>query len=101
MFRCDLCNARSSPDLSLREGGHPYLGLFDLEKAFDSIEHSILLERLFEIGVNGRCWRIILNWYTSAQSKVHLNIQRCQAGLRSFTSPVFDCSGPFVENSEV
>ena len=44
-----------------------------MEKAFDSIEHSILLERLFEIGVNGRCWRIILNWYTSAQSKVHLN----------------------------
>ena len=56
-----------------RAGGHPYLRLFDLEKAFDSIEHSILLERLFEIGVNGRCWRIILNWYTSAQGKVHLN----------------------------
>ena len=59
--------------IHLREGGHPYLCLFDLEKAFDSIEHSVLLERLFEIGVNGRCWRIILNWYTSAQSKVHLN----------------------------
>ena len=32
--------------IHLREGGHPYLCLFDLEKAFDSIEHSILLERL-------------------------------------------------------
>ena len=49
--------------IHLMEGGHPYLCLFDLEKAFDSIEHSILLERLFEIGVNSRYWYIILNWY--------------------------------------
>ena len=38
--------------IHLREGGHPCLCLFDLEKAIGSIEHSILLERLFEVGVN-------------------------------------------------
>ena len=37
-----------------REGGHPYLCLFDLEKAFDSIEHSVLLERLLQVGISGR-----------------------------------------------
>ena len=59
--------------LHLREGGHPYLCLFDLEKAFDSIEHSILLQRLFDVGVSGKCWRVILNWYTSSQSMVRVN----------------------------
>ena len=34
----------------LREGGHPYLCLFDFEKAFDSIEHCILLEKLLKVG---------------------------------------------------
>lgn len=57
----------------LRKGGHPYLCLFDLEKAFDSIEHSILLKRLFEIGINGRCWRIISDWYSAAMSSVRIN----------------------------
>ena len=32
--------------IHLREGGHPYLCLFDLEKAFDSVEHCVLLEKL-------------------------------------------------------
>ena len=40
----------------LREGGHPYLCLFDLEKAFDSIELSTLLTRLFATGISGKCW---------------------------------------------
>ena len=56
--------------IHLHEGGHPYLCLFDLEKAVDSTEHIILMEKLFEIGINGRCWRIILNWYKSAHSIV-------------------------------
>ena len=64
----------------LREGGHPYLCLFDLEKAFDSIEHSILFERLFSVGVNGKCWRLIWNMYISECSRV-----RTRAG----------CSGQF------
>ena len=54
----------------LREGGHPYLCLFDLEKAF---ELPILLKRLFDIGIRGRCWRIIHRWYTTASSRVKIN----------------------------
>jgi hypothetical protein len=42
-----------------RDGGHPYLCLFDLEKAYDSVELPILLQRLFDRGINGKCWRHI------------------------------------------
>ena len=56
----------------LRVRGHLYLCLFDLEKAFDSIELSILLKRLFAIGVNGNCWRIVLSWYSSALSRIRV-----------------------------
>ena len=56
----------------LREGGHPYLCLFDLEKAFDSIEHSVLLERLLQIGIGGKTWRVISDWYVSAASSVRI-----------------------------
>ena len=38
--------------IHLRESGHPYLCLFDQEKAFDSIELSVLLKNIFNIGIN-------------------------------------------------
>ena len=66
----------------LREGGHPYLCLFDLEKASNSIEFPVLLGHLFDIGINGRCWRLIMSWYTNAKSKVHMN------GVFSHSFPV-------------
>ena len=28
--------------------------LYDLHKAYDSVEYAVLLDRLFEVGVNGR-----------------------------------------------
>ena len=46
--------------------------LYDLEKAFDSVEFSILLKRLFDVGVNSKTWRILQSWYTDGQSSVRL-----------------------------
>ena len=46
-----------------KEGAHPYLCLYDLEKAFDTIEHATLLTHLYKRGVNGKCWRLIKSWY--------------------------------------
>ena len=57
----------------LREGGHPYLCLFDLDNAFDSIELSILLEQLFNIGIRGKFWQIIHHWYISVSCRVQVN----------------------------
>ena len=42
----------------VREGDETYLCLYDLEKAFDSIEFPILLSHLFKYRINGKCWRL-------------------------------------------
>ncbi len=34
-----------------------------LQKTYDSIEFPVLLDRLFQAGVNGKMWRFIKNWY--------------------------------------
>ena len=43
----------------VREGGDAFLSLFNLEKAYDSLEHDVLLDSLFDAGIKGRAWRII------------------------------------------
>ena len=57
----------------IREGDTPYLCFFDLEKAFDSVEYHTLLSHIFKLGVNGKCWRIIREWYTDTYSVVKVN----------------------------
>ena len=32
---------------------------YDLEKAFDSIKHNVLLNHLYKAGINGKAWRVI------------------------------------------
>ena len=47
----------------IRGGKQVYMCLYDLAKAYDSVEYSILLKRLFEVGVNGKVWRLVRDWY--------------------------------------
>ena len=49
--------------------------LSDLEKAFDSVEYDVLLEHLFRIGVNGKFWLLMKNWYSKSISVVKLDNQ--------------------------
>ena len=46
--------------------------LYDLQKAFDSVEYPVLLEKLYDVGVNGKMWRLLKSWYKgdSCQVKV-------------------------------
>ena len=46
--------------------------LYDLQKAFDSVEFPVLLKRLFDIGVNAKTWRILRSWYTDCRSSICL-----------------------------
>ena len=57
----------------VREGGRVHMCLYDLQKAFDSVEYPVLLKRLFEAGVNGKTWRLLRNWYEGARCQVRLN----------------------------
>ena len=56
----------------VREGSKVHMCLYDLQKAFDSVEYPVLLRRLFEVGVNGKAWRLFKNWYEGAKCQVRL-----------------------------
>ena len=59
----------------LRDGGQPYMCLFDIEKAFDSVELPTLLRHLYNVEINGKFWRFIKNWYAKSTSRVRVNNQ--------------------------
>ena len=50
-----------------------YMCFYDLQKAFDSIQYSFLLKRLYEAGIDGRAWRLIRSWYMSPKCMVRVN----------------------------
>ena len=57
----------------LREGSRVYMCLYDLQKAFDSVEYPVLLEKLYDVGVNGKMWRLLKSWYEEGSCQVKLD----------------------------
>ena len=71
----------------LRGGSRVYMCLYDLPKAFDSIEYPVLLKRLYDSGINGKCWCILRNWY--AGGFLHGDdIRTLASGLDSYEKQV-------------
>ena len=64
----------------LRDSSKVYMCLFDLQKAFDSVEYPVLLSRLYKIGINGKLWRILRDWYTGTECTVRVD-GRCSGGF--------------------
>ena len=54
-------------------GSRVFMCLYDLQKSFDSIEYPVLLDRLYAAGINGRCRRLIKNWYEGACCRVKID----------------------------
>ena len=46
---------------------------YNLQKAFDSVEYLVLLERLFEVGINGKVWKLLKNWYKEVSCYVKID----------------------------
>ena len=57
----------------LKGGSTVFMCLYDLQKAFDSVEYPVLLQKLYEVGVNGKCWRLLKNWYEGATCRVKMD----------------------------
>ena len=79
----------------VNEGSTVHMCLFDLLKAFDSVEFAVLLCHLFDTGVNGKTWRLIRNWYQNGKCFVQIDGRRSPAfpverGVRqgSILSPI-------------
>ena len=47
--------------------------LYDLQKAFDSVEYPVLLEKLYDVGVNGKMWRLLKSWYKGGSCQVKVD----------------------------
>ena len=57
----------------LRGGSRVYMRLYDLQKAFDSVEYPVLLQKLYDVGVNGKMWRLLKNWYEGGSCRVKVD----------------------------
>ena len=57
----------------MRGGSRVFMCLYDLQKASDSVEYSVLLERLFEAGISGKLWRLLKNWYEEVSCYVKID----------------------------
>ena len=57
----------------LREGSRVYMCLYDLQKAFDSVEYLVLLEKPYDVGVNGKMWRLLKSLYEGGSCQVKLD----------------------------
>ena len=64
-------------------GDEVFMCLYELCKAFDSVEYPVLLTRLREADVVGRSWRIIRDWYAGGKCRVKLGGRDSLRNLRS------------------
>lgn len=47
----------------MQDGSKVYMCLYDLQKAFDSVEYPVLLEKVFAAGIKGKLWCLLRNCY--------------------------------------
>ena len=58
------------------EGGHDvYIALLDARKAFDSVWIPGLFHKMYNLGIKGKLWRLMKNWYKDIRCKVKIDEQ--------------------------
>ena len=69
------------------DSGKVLVGIFlDLKKAFDTVDHRILLDKLYKYGIRG----VALNWFKSylTNRKQYVCINECSSEIKSITCGV-------------
>ena len=54
-------------------GSTAFQCFYDLEKAFDSVEYCILLDHLYEAGIDGKTCRLVKSFYKMSTCRVRVN----------------------------
>ena len=57
----------------LKCGSKVYMRLSGLQKAFVLVEYAVLIDKRFEVGVNGKMWRVLRNWYEGGSCCVEID----------------------------
>ena len=71
--------------------------LIDLKKAFDTLDHSILLERLYRYGFRGPALNVIRRHYLTERKQI-VHVKANKSSLQSITCgvPLGSVLGPFL-----
>lgn len=81
----------------LDDGNVGAVGVFyDFTKAFDLIDHNILLEKLWLYGIRGKEYSIIENYISLRRQFVEINGQRSSIGLIEYGVPQGSVLGPLL-----
>jgi hypothetical protein len=73
------------------------LVLLDLSAAFDTIDHSILLNRLkYNVGVNGTALSWFASYLTNRKQRIHLNGSISEEFVLKYGVPQGSCLGPLL-----
>ena len=73
------------------------LVLLDLSAAFDTIDHSILLNRLkYNVGVNGTALSWFASYLTNRKQRIHLNSSISEEFVLKYGVPQGSCLGPLL-----
>ena len=68
----------------------------DLSKAFDTINHEILLEKLCRYGIRGNCLELLKDYLTSRNQLVKFNGEKSHLGTIEFGVPQGSVLGPLL-----
>ena len=47
--------------------------LYNSQKAFDSVEYPVLLDKIFHIGINGKMWCLLKGWFDGGSYRVKVD----------------------------
>lgn len=73
------------------------LGVFvDLKKAFDTVSHHLLLEKLFAIGIKGKVFKLLESYLQNRQQMVKISENQSSAKLITCGVPQGSILGPLL-----